>query len=220
MAKNKNDKIAPLGEHFAPVKTVASARASFFARHRRGVLVTAILVVALLLAAAAVAVLYVNGAKQQADNPAKTDTSKAVNSEGDELAMSVKAQSVIEKASTTANNGDSASAATTLTEAAKSTNDNDDKVAYYSKATTIQLNAGAYDAAIASSQAAIDADPNNYLLYSNLGYVYVAAERNADAISSFQKAIEVFNANPGSEATNTNGGTAGLKTEIERLQQS
>lgn len=217
MAKNTENKVYPLGEQFAPLATASEKRRSFYARHRYGVRIGSIIGLALILIAIGIFILT-RHTDTNTSTPQKTSSTSSATTNND-APISAEAQQTIQQASAAASAGDTTAATDSLNKAAQSTTDTDEKVAYYSQASTISVNSGKYDDAITDAQNAINADPNNYVLYANLGYIYEAASKNDLAISSFQKAIEVFKANPDSEATITNGGTAGLQAEIDRLKK-
>lgn len=219
MAKNNDDKVYPLGQQFAQVPTIAQKRRSFFVRHRYALRIAIIVGAAVILIAVGVVYLFIH--KHNDEVNTQTTSAAPANQTNNDAPISTEAQQTIKQATATASNGgDTTAAVKTLTDAATSTTSTEEKVAYYSQASSIQADAGNYPDAITTGQAAIDASPDDYILYANIAYIYEESGDKTNAIASFQKAIDVFNANPDSEATTSNGGVVGMQAEIDRLKQS
>jgi tetratricopeptide (TPR) repeat protein len=175
-------------------------------RSKKALIISLVIVVLLIGGGVAAWFLATNKAPEPQNTSNKpTDTSNV-------LSESVQKTSATAAAQVTA--GNTSAAIQTLGEAAASTTSNTDKAALYSQQSALYSQSGSNDQAVAVSKQAIDADPTNWKLYANLGFIYRSIGDKTNALNYFNQTLTVM------KQQSDESNAAEIKGAISQLEAS
>lgn len=107
-------------------------------------------------------------------------------------AQSKGVQQASQSAQAQAKAGDPKAGAQSLGDAAAKADSQTDKAQLYSQQASLYSQAGENDQAVTAAKQAIAADPTNWNMYANLGFIYQSMGDKQNAIANFNQAITVM----------------------------